>query len=741
MSIYFDEQESIFEKLNEDMEGVLEVISNAYIGRNPSLPFTFRCFSRGGFLQRNDGRYVMNLGEKLPEASFTQYGYVFGMFWCHNEYDTEFALNCYGPATIYLNRKFLYKADIVEEVNCKVKKTIQGKLEKGWNSILIKFKKTASGFGGVFGSAHSKWYPLDIITPFKERLGQAGWLYSESLNYDAFPNEESIPDHLDSEKLSKIVWYPKTKWDEEQEKQNSCTRIFGTQSNKTVYMWSAVNNATSTMTQCSINGFSNCAIKLWIDDNMVFSGHLDGKSNVGFKVKPGKHNLFIELISANNGWDYDIKFLADEAMCSLAMPYNIKGAPSPWLYLGAFNSPLAEDVSGIRSLYRLFEQDGSSLYWRMDMPDTWVRPYLENPLFAKWNYPLGVTLYGLIQTGRVLGNKNIVDYVIAHITECTSLYKYSVWDKEQYGYPSINHQLVELNMLDDCGSFGSVMLEAYVDSKDSNSEYLAKTIADYMENNQERLEDGAFCRNVVDTFNEKTMWADDLYMSTPFLTRYYKLTGDVKYLDDAAKQFLLFKKYLFIPELKIMSHVYDFKYNTATYVPWGRGNGWVFFSLSELLEAMPETHKNREELLKFFNELAEGYMALQGKHGLWHQVLTHTDSYEETSCTSMFIYGLSRGIRLGWLWETMRNKAVNAINKGWEGITKYSVDKSGNVHGVCMGSRYSFTADYYMNDLGWITNDTHGIGIVMLAGIEKTKMAKWLEHEYAESKMSMKLVE
>jgi rhamnogalacturonyl hydrolase YesR len=27
-------------------------------------------------------------------------------------------------------------------------------------------------------------------------------------------------------------------------------------------------------------------------------------------------------------------------------------------------------------------------------------------------------------------------------------------------------------------------------------------------------------------FHENTMWADDLYMSTPFLCRYYQLTGD-----------------------------------------------------------------------------------------------------------------------------------------------------------------------------------------------------------------------
>jgi len=39
-------------------------------------------------------------------------------------------------------------------------------------------------------------------------------------------------------------------------------------------------------------------------------------------------------------------------------------------------------------------------------------------------------------------------------------------------------------------------------------------------------------------FHEDTMWADDLYMSVPFLCRYYQLTGKEKYIDDAARQFL-----------------------------------------------------------------------------------------------------------------------------------------------------------------------------------------------------------
>ena len=40
--------------------------------------------------------------------------------------------------------------------------------------------------------------------------------------------------------------------------------------------------------------------------------------------------------------------------------------------------------------------------------------------------------------------------------------EYSLWDEKQFGYPCINHQLVGLAALDDCGSFASATLEDYI---------------------------------------------------------------------------------------------------------------------------------------------------------------------------------------------------------------------------------------------------------------------------------------
>ena len=110
---------------------------------------------------------------------------------------------------------------------------------------------------------------------------------------------------------------------------------------------------------------------------------------------------------------------------------------------------------------------------------------------------------------------------------------------------------------------------------------------------------------------------------------------------------------------------------------------------------------------------------------MWHQVLTHLESYPETSCTSMFIYAFSRGIRFGWL-ENPETYA-EAAEKAWKALNQVSIDKDGNVYGTCRGSEFSFTPDYYIHDLLWKLNDTHGMGIVLLAGVELKKQIAYRE--------------
>ena len=105
-------------------------------------------------------------------------------------------------------------------------------------------------------------------------------------------------------------------------------------------------------------------------------------------------------------------------------------------------------------------------------------------------------------------------------------------------------------------------------------------------------------------------------------------------------------------------------------------------------------------------------------------MLTDPLSYEEASCTAMFTYAFCKGIKNGWYGDEAPLYR-DAAEKGFRGLEKYCIDRNGSVHGVCKGSGFSFTEEYYRDNLFWVTNDNHGTGIVLLAGNELLSLKEW----------------
>ena len=247
----------------------------------------------------------------------------------------------------------------------------------------------------------------------------------------------------------------------------------------------------------------------------------------------------------------------------------------------------------------------------------------------------------------------------------------------------------------------------------------AEYVADYILHRQERLANGMFYRENLGALSKRIIWADDIYMSIPFMVRYATLTGDNTVLDDAVNQFLCFKEKLFMEERSLMAHVYSLPVEKNNQIPWGRGNGWVLFSLTELLQVLPREHKNYEEIKIFFQKLAKGFLKYMDEDGMIHQVIDEPDSYPEASGTAMCAASFARGVRMGVLPAEVYQESAN---RAVEGLKKYCVDEDGCVYGVCRGSGYSFRLNYYKHELNWVLNDTHGIGMVLLAIVETEGM-------------------
>ena len=714
MGYYFDDSQSINAYEGTDPQAIISSLAYRYMGQNLKHGLYYRAYTNNGIVRTTDYRYLVDFNNIFPDSKDKECVWAFTKFYSAGKSSFGWDINCFGPMVVYVNGEVAYKSDIFKERYSETSTRVFMDVEEGWNDIRIQFKKTKAGFGGQFGTWIGKW-DMYTLMPTKERDGQEGFVFTELVPDDYVPEFEIGMSEKDFDKKL----YPVINWSDDEMKKGQLTRMFGTPNGQYAVGYTKVfaDDINNTTHKFTLDTKGETVV--YIDKKEVFKTN-GGKETFDAQLPLGTYDVYVKCICGGNDWGYTLE--CDTVEFESAA--RVKGTDDVWMYIGTFVNDFEFPFDTASDMLHIVGEPAT--YWRLDAPDTFVRPYNENTLFGRWNYPLGVTMYGLLHTAIAIGSEDIKNYIKDHVQLCIDTLEYALWDKEQYGgATSIHNLLTSIDSLDDCGSFASMMLEVnkYLGLRDVKK--VADYVGDYIYNHQSRLEDGTFFRKeMMHHFHNMTMWADDLYMSVPFLVRYSQFTGDQKYLDDAANQFFGFKKRLFMPEEKIMSHVYDFKYDSKTNVPWGRGNGWVVFSMTELLEVLPEDHPKRNDLIDFLNTLCEGYLALQDDEGMWHQVLNDHESYPETSCTSMFIYAFSRGIRFGWLKNP--EKYVKAIYKAWKGISKTSVDSNGNVYGVCRGSEFSFIADYYKYELGWNLNDTHGTGIVMLAGIEVIRLNKFL---------------
>lgn len=714
MGYYFDDSQSINAYEGTDPQAIISSLAYRYMGQNLKHGLYYRAYTNNGIVRTTDYRYLVDFNKIFPDSKDKECVWAFTKFYSAGKSSFGWDINCFGPMVVYVNGEVAYKSDIFKERYSETSTRVFMDVEEGWNDIRIQFKKTKAGFGGQFGTWIGKW-DMYTLMPTKERDGQEGFVFTELVPDDYVPEFEIGMSEKDFDKKL----YPVINWSDDEMKKGQLTRMFGTPNGQYAVGYTKVfaDDINDTTHKFTLDTKGETVV--YIDKKEVFKTK-GGKETFDATLPLGTYDIYVKCICNGSDWGYTLE--CDTVEFENAA--RVKGTDDVWMYIGTFVNDFEFPFDTASDMLHIVGEPAT--YWRLDAPDTFVRPYNENTLFGRWNYPLGVTMYGLLHTAIAIGSEDIKNYIKDHVQLCIDTLEYALWDKEQYGgATSIHNLLTSIDSLDDCGSFASMMLEVnkYLGLRDVKK--VADYVGDYIYNHQSRLEDGTFFRKeMMHHFHNMTMWADDLYMSVPFLVRYSQFTGDQKYLDDAANQFFGFKKRLFMPEEKIMSHVYDFKYDSKTNVPWGRGNGWVVFSMTELLEVLPEDHPKRNDLIEFLNTLCEGYLALQDDEGMWHQVLNDHESYPETSCTSMFIYAFSRGIRFGWLKNP--EKYVKAIYKAWKGISKTSVDSNGNVYGVCRGSEFSFIADYYKYELGWNLNDTHGTGIVMLAGIEVIRLNKFL---------------
>ncbi len=666
MGYYFDHRESAARLLGTAPEKIIRLLAARYMGDHPEVPFVWRAWNSTGIQSSRKGGYEFDFDTRFPEGAAGESAFALGDLFCPEAKESAFLVSCRGPVVLWLNREQVFaSAGSDERTGQPVRVPVS--LRRGWNRFMIRCERTVIGFGCVLQNAMPQWEPCCYVLPFEERKGAAGFLFTAPMT-----TELPDPDACwgPSEKDTGVAWLPE-----------KAEPLRGSGS---FYAWTRFETMADTPPAPGA--------EIVLTDGAPMTG--------GSSIPGGAHSLL--LYGPLSALRETLAALLSRGR--LSGPFLTHGTDGPYLLLGPCQKsdrPADLTVPG-----RVWQDT----VWRPDGEGMLLRPYAESALFGRWTYPLGVTLYGLLSAGRQLNEPYYIRYVMSHVRQVTSIQPYALWDTERFGFAGVNQQLCWLDALDDCGSFGSLMLECD-GGRSGEALSIARRIARYMLEEQPRTEEGAFRRR------DDTVWADDMYMSVPFLCRWSALTGDPAGIDTAADQLLKYRDLLFMPNRKLMAHMMCLRHGRNNGIPWSRGNGWVIFSLSELFLRLPDDHPSRAPLLAFFRDLTEGYLAVQGAEGLWHQVLDDDTTYPESSSTAMMICAFCRGLRLGLYPEADRGRITEAVRRAWQGLAETAIDAKGDLYGVCRGSGFSFSRAYYRS-LSWRFNDTHGIGIVMLAGTE-----------------------
>lgn len=340
--------------------------------------------------------------------------------------------------------------------------------------------------------------------------------------------------------------------------------------------------------------------------------------------------------------------------------------------------------------------------------------------YNNWLYSNGIINMAMIELGQLLNEPKYIDFARKNIRFAFDNYQWferNQTDMTYWVFPF--GMFYTMDALDCCGAEGSSVIELYqIDPLPEYEKYIEKA-GDYIMHKELRLKDGTFARTSPANL---TVWADDLYMGLSFLSRYAQLKNSKKVFNEAAKQVINFRKYLYSPKKELYYHGYYADIKEPNAANWGRANGWVMMAQANLLDRLPENHPKRKELLNIFQEQVLGVSRYQTESGMWRQLLDKPDSYLETSSTCMFTYSIARGIRKGFL----DRRYLSIAEMGWEGL-KTRINEDWKIESICRGTSMRNDLTFYYKR-PQVLHDIHGMGNFLLAAIEMI----YLEQEKTE---------
>jgi unsaturated rhamnogalacturonyl hydrolase len=347
-------------------------------------------------------------------------------------------------------------------------------------------------------------------------------------------------------------------------------------------------------------------------------------------------------------------------------------------------------------------------------------PTLGSP--GKWTYEEGVLLDGMTAEWHTTGNAAYFAYLKAtidpHIEGDAS------GPNPIIGYPADAHSLDNIKT-------GQNLLTLYRVTGQKKYYLAAKYVRDQLRLQKHTPSGGFWHKDIY----PNQVWLDGAYMAGPFLAEYGATFHEPEDFEEVAHELMLIDQQMRDAKTGLLYHGWDeskqmpWADKTTGLSPefWARAMGWYGMALVDVLNWLPLDHPQRPALLAALDRTAKAIVKFQDPAtGLWWQVLnkpTQAGNYVEASASSMFVYTLAKGVRMGYLPQADEASA----RKGWEGIQKKFVvteaDGTLTLNGTVKvgglgGKPYrSGTFEYYTHE-PVIANDAKGLGTFLMAGSE-----------------------
>lgn len=336
---------------------------------------------------------------------------------------------------------------------------------------------------------------------------------------------------------------------------------------------------------------------------------------------------------------------------------------------------------------------------------------------AGWSYEPAVVLNGMQALYQRTGKEVYLEYIKQNLD-------YFVSD----GGTIKTYKPADYNIDNILG--GRNLLLLYKTTKDPKYLEAATVLRNQLRSHPRTHEGGFWHKKKYDW----QMWLDGLYMGQPFYAEYAALTKEDSVFDDVARQFILMERHARDEKTGLLYHGYDesrqqqWADKTTGRSPevWGRAMGWYGMALVDALEWFPDHHPKKDSVVQILNRFAKAVARYQDrKTGLWWDIIDKggkKKNYHEASASSMFVYALLKGVRLGYLDAGY----ISVAQQGYKSLVRKFInteDGQVNLYGTVKvsglgGSPYrDGTYDYYMNE-PVVVNDPKGVGAFILAGNE-----------------------